>query len=232
MRVLLLEDEPDLGAAIKRALNQAGYVVDWVVSGTEAWNHIEDEWTQYSLGIFDWLVPEVSGIELLKRLRNQNNPLPVLILTAKDSMEDKVMGLDAGADDYLVKPFGMPELLARLRALQRRQPQLQSQQLQVGNLALDYSTNSVWLLDAIGEKQVIPMTAKEFQVLEYFMRHPNQIITRDRLLAQLWELGSEPLSNVVAAQIRLLRRKLAVAGCEDLIETVYGLGYRFNPSKA
>lgn len=232
MRVLLVEDEPDLGAAIKRGLNQAGYVVDWVLSGTEAWHHLEDQWTQYSLGIFDWLVPGISGIELLKRLRSQNNPLPVLILTAKDSMEDKVTGLDAGADDYLVKPFGMPELLARLRALQRRQPQLQSQQLHVGNLALDYSTNSVWLLNARGEKQVIPMTAKEFQLLEYFMRHPNQIITRDRLLAQLWELGSEPLSNVVAAQIRLLRRKLAVPGCEDLIETVYGLGYRFNPSKA
>lgn len=231
MRVLLVEDEPDLGAAIKRALNQAGYIVDWVLNGSDAWNHLENEWTQYTLGIFDWLLPELSGIELLKRLRSRNHSLPVLILTAKDSMEDKVTGLDAGADDYLVKPFGMPELLARVRALQRRQPQLQSQQLQVGKLTLDYSTHSVWLTDAAGEKQVIPMTAKEFQLLEYFMRHPNQIVSRDQLLAQLWEMGSEPLSNVVAAQIRLLRRKLAVPGCEELIETVYGLGYRFNSTK-
>jgi DNA-binding response OmpR family regulator len=212
-------------------LNQAGYIVDWVVNGSDAWNHLENQWTQYTLGIFDWLLPELSGIELLKRLRCRNHPLPVLILTAKDSMEDKVTGLDAGADDYLVKPFGMPELLARIRALQRRQPQLQSQQLQVGKLTLDYSTHSVWLTDAAGEKQVIPMTAKEFQLLEYFMRHPNQIVSRDQLLAQLWEMGSEPLSNVVAAQIRLLRRKLAVPGCEELIETVYGLGYRFNSTK-
>ncbi|HEY9608166.1 two-component system response regulator RppA [Allocoleopsis sp.] len=231
MRVLLVEDEPDLGAAIKRALYQSGYIVDWVLSGTEAWEQLENQWTQYTLAIFDWLLPGLSGIELLKRLRGQKRPLPVLMLTAKDSMEDKVTGLDAGADDYLVKPFGMPELLARVRALQRRQPQLQSQQLQVGNLTLDYSTYSVWRIDQAGEQQVIPMTAKEFQLLEYFMRHPNQIITRDQLLDQLWELGSEPLSHVVAAQIRLLRRKLAIPGFEDLIETVYGLGYRFNPTK-
>jgi DNA-binding response OmpR family regulator len=230
MRILLVEDEPDLGAAIKRALNQSGYIVDWLVNGTDAWNHLETEWTQYTLGIFDWLLPGLSGIELLKYLRRRNHSLPVLMLTAKDSMEDKVTGLDAGADDYLVKPFGMPELLARIRALQRRQPQLQPEQLQVGNLTLDYSTNSVWITDSAAEKQVIPMTAKEFQLLEYFMRHPNQIVTRDQLLNQLWELGSEPLSNVVAAQIRLLRRKLAQSGGDRLIETVYGLGYRFNPN--
>ena len=230
MRILLVEDEPDLGAAIKRALNQSGYIVDWLVNGTDAWNHLETEWTQYTLGIFDWLLPGLSGIELLKYLRRRNHSLPVLMLTAKDSMEDKVTGLDAGADDYLVKPFGMPELLARIRALQRRQPQLQPEQLQVGNLTLDYSTNSIWITDSAAEKQVIPMTAKEFQLLEYFMRHPNQIVTRDQLLNQLWELGSEPLSNVVAAQIRLLRRKLAQSGGDRLIETVYGLGYRFNPN--
>lgn len=230
MRILLVEDEPDLGAAIKRALNQSGYIVDWLINGTDAWNHLESEWTQYTLGIFDWLLPGLSGIELLKYLRRRNHSLPVLMLTAKDSMEDKVTGLDAGADDYLVKPFGMPELLARIRALQRRQPQLQPEQLQVGNLTLDYSTNSVWITDSAAEKQVIPMTAKEFQLLEYFMRHPNQIVTRDQLLNQLWELGSEPLSNVVAAQIRLLRRKLAQSGGDRLIETVYGLGYRFNPN--
>ena len=233
MRILLVEDEPDLGKAIKQTLNQHNYIVDWVLNGDEAWNYLEDSYVEYSLAIFDWLLPGLSGIELLQRLRSQNNPLPVLMLTAKDSMEDKVIGLDAGADDYLVKPFGMAELLARLRALQRRSLQLQPQQLTVGNLKLDYGTNTVKCTETSGETKVIPLTSKEFQLLEYFMRHPNQILTREQLLERLWELGSEPMSNVVAAQMRLLRKKLSEYGCDRLIETVYGLGYRLliNESK-
>jgi DNA-binding response OmpR family regulator len=229
MRILLVEDEPDLGSAIKRTLNQHNYIVDWVLDGNEAWDYLENQQTEYTLVILDWLLPSLSGINLLQRLRSKNNPLPVLMLTAKDSMEDKVRGLDAGADDYLVKPFGMAELLARLRALQRRSPQLQPQQLQVGNLTLDYGTNTVSQQLTQGETQVIPLTSKEFQLLEYFMQHPHQILTRDQLLTRLWEVGTEGISNVVAAQIRLLRRKLNQYGCEGLIETIYGLGYRFNP---
>lgn len=121
MRILLVEDEPDLGAAIKGILNQEKYVVDWVLDGNEAWEYLEG-WTQYTLAIFDWLLPGLSGLELCKRLRQKKNPLPVLILTAKDRLQDQVDGLDSGADDYLVKPFRIPELLARLRALQRRSP--------------------------------------------------------------------------------------------------------------
>ncbi len=226
MRILLVEDEPDLGKAIKRTLNQNNYIVDWVVDGNQAWNYLEDSYVEYSLAIFDWLLPHLSGIDLLKRLRKQNNPLPVLMLTAKDSMADKVVGLDAGADDYLVKPFGMAELLARLRALQRRSPQLQPQQLTVGNLELDYRNNRVKCTEKSGQIKIIPLTSKEFQLLEYFMRHPNQILTRDQLLERLWELGTETISNVVAAQMRLLRKKLSEYGCEHLIETIYGLGYR------
>ncbi|HBL59335.1 MAG TPA: DNA-binding response regulator, partial [Cyanobacteria bacterium UBA8803] len=113
MRVILVEDEPDLGAAIKRILNQEKYVVDWVQNGTEAWGYLEDQQMQYTLAIFDWLLPGLSGLELCKRLRVRHSALPILMLTAKDQMEDKVAGLDAGADDYLVKPFGMAELLAR-----------------------------------------------------------------------------------------------------------------------
>lgn len=230
MRVLLVEDEPDLGAAIKRILNQEKYVVDWVQDGTEAWNYMEDPQTQYTLAIFDWLLPGLSGLELCKRVRSQRNPIPILLLTAKDQMEDKVAGLDAGADDYLVKPFGMAELLARLRALQRRSPQLQPQQLTVGNLSLDYSTRTVCFQDSLGEQQVIPLTTKEFQLLEYFMKHPNYVITSDQIRNQLWEVSAEPISNVVAAQVRLLRRKLAASSCPNLIETLHGLGYRFNPT--
>ncbi len=226
MRVILVEDEPDLGAAIKRILNQEAYVVDWFFDGSDAWAYLENKWTHYTLAIFDWLLPGLSGLELCKRLRARNNPLPVLMLTAKDRMEDKVMGLDAGADDYLVKPFGMAELLARLRALQRRSPQLQPQQLQLGNLILDYGTHTLYYQTQNSERVEITLTNKEFQLLEYFMKHPNQIITRDQILNQLWEVGVEPVSNVVAAQMRLLRRKLEEKGCKQLIETVYGIGYR------
>ncbi|MFB2981124.1 two-component system response regulator RppA [Microseira sp. BLCC-F43] len=228
MRVLLVEDEPDLGKAIKRTLEREKYIVDWVSDGNEAWEFLENQWTQYTVAIFDWLLPGISGLELLRRLRAKNNPLPVLMLTAKDRMEDKVTGLDAGADDYLVKPFGMAELLARLRALQRRSPQIQPPQLQVGNLTLDYGTRTVYFDRKNGEKEDISLTTKEFQLLEYLMKHPNQIITSDQIRNQIWSASSDTFSNVVAAQMRLLRRKLEPIGCANIIETVHGVGYRLN----
>ncbi|MBF2009046.1 MAG: response regulator transcription factor [Chlorogloeopsis fritschii C42_A2020_084] len=228
MRVLLVEDEPDLGAAIKRVLNQEKYVVDWVTDGTDAWAYLENSWAQYTLAIVDWMLPGMSGLELCQRLRNNKNPLPVLMLTAKDRMEDKVTGLDAGADDYLVKPFGMAELLARLRALQRRSPHFQPKQLTLGNLTLDYGNSTVTSHPAHPDKQAITLTNKEFQLLEYLMKHPNQIVTTEQIRNQLWEVSAEPVSNVVAAQVRLLRRKLANSGCGNPIETLHGMGYRLN----
>ncbi len=229
MRVLLVEDELDLGRAMKRTLHQEAYIVDLVTDGNQAWDFLVSNWTEYTLGIFDWLIPGTSGLELVKKLRSHKSSLPVLMLTAKDTQVDKVAGLDAGADDYLIKPFGMAELLARMRALQRRSPQLQPPKLKVGNLCLDYGTNQVSWQNSQGEIREIPLTAKEFQLLEYFMRHPQQIVTRDQILNQIWEVGAEPMSNVVAAQMRLLRRKLAPYSYDSIIETVYGLGYRFNP---
>ena len=230
MRVLLVEDEPDLGAAIKRTLNQHKYLVDWVMDGTEAWQYLDNSSAQYTVGILDWMLPGITGLELCKRIRLKGNPLPLLLLTARDRMEDKIAGLDAGADDYLVKPFGMGELLARLRALQRRSPQFQPQQLAVGNISLDYNRNTIVTQNAVGEKQVISLTNKEFQLLEYFMKHPNQIVTTEQIRNQLWEISAETGSNVVAAQIRLLRRKLTSSGCTNPIETLHGLGYRLNSS--
>jgi DNA-binding response OmpR family regulator len=228
MRILLVEDEIDLGKAIQTSLKQEKYIVDWVQDGKEAWNYLDRQETNYSVAILDWMLPRLSGLDLCKRLRANKNPLPVLMLTAKDRLEDRVTGLDAGADDYLVKPFGMSELLARLRALQRRSPQIQPTQLEVANLVLDYSTSTVISQNSHGKAQSIQLTAKEFQLLEYFMQHPNQILTRDQIINRLWEMQAEPESNVVAAQIRLLRRRLAAYGHEKLIETVYGLGYRLN----
>ncbi|BAZ18559.1 two-component response regulator (plasmid) [Calothrix sp. NIES-4071] len=228
MRVLLVEDEPDLGAAMKRTLKQHKYLVDWVMDGTEAWSYLENGSANYTLAIIDWMLPGITGLELCKRLRMRENSLPVLMLTARDRMEDKIAGLDAGADDYLVKPFGIGELLARLRALQRRSPHFQAQKLSVGNLTLDYGNNSVICQDAIGNKQTISLTNKEFQLLEYFMKHPNQIVTTEQIRNQLWEVSAETGSNVVAAQMRLLRRKLAASSCTSSIETLHSVGYRLN----
>jgi DNA-binding response OmpR family regulator len=228
MRILLVEDEPDLGTALKDMLNQHNYVVDWVKDGGEAWNYLETKWTNYHVAIFDWMLPGLSGVELLRRLRKQNSPLPVLMLTAKSAVEDKVTGLDSGADYYLVKPFGMAELLAVIRALQRRSPELAPAKLNLGCLSLDYSNNCVCVCDRQEGEREVALTSKEFQLLEYFMRHPDRIVSRDQILSQIWDWNAETMSNVVAAQVRLLRRKLAQCGCANPIESIYGLGYRFD----
>jgi DNA-binding response OmpR family regulator len=231
MRILLVEDEPDLGTAIRWALKQEKYIVDWAQDGDEAWEFLQSPHLQYSLAIFDWMLPHVMGIDLCQRLRQRQNNLPVLMLTARDQLLDRIAGLDAGADDYLVKPFQMEELLARLRALQRRSPDLQTQQIQFGSILLNYTNRTVYCQRAEGPVLLL-LTNKEFQLLEYFMSHPRQIVTKDQLLAQLWESGSEVGSNVVAAQMRLLRRKLSDQGCSDLIETLPSMGYRLNPDYA
>jgi DNA-binding response OmpR family regulator len=232
MRILLVEDEEDLGKALQRSLKQEKYVVDWVQDGVEAWNYLTSSEVDYVLAIVDWMLPNLSGLEICKRLRSQSNSLPVLMLTAKDQLEDRVMGLDSGADDYLVKPFGMVELMARLRALLRRPTQVQPQILEVGKLILDYGKSTIAISNqgAIAGQSAIAeglmLTTKEFQLLEYFMQHPNQILTRDQIMNRLWNFQSDTASNVVAAQIRLLRKKLAEHSCD--IETIYGLGYRLN----
>jgi DNA-binding response OmpR family regulator len=228
MKILLVEDEPDLGAIIKKSLAHHQYVVDWAIDGQAGWAYLSQDRGTYALAVIDWMLPKISGIELCQRLRAAKYTLPVLMLTAKDRMEDKIAGLDAGADDYLVKPFGMEELLARLRALQRRAQVFQLEQLQLGNLRLDYGNNAIVNLHQADRS--ISLTAKEFQLLEYLMQHPDQTLTHDQIRNRIWSLDSESASNVVAAQIRLLRKKLAEAdddgGCA--IETVRGFGYRLN----
>ena len=229
MRILLVEDEEDLALAIKQVLIGEKYVVDWVSDGIQAWDCLKYQWTDYTVAIIDWLLPELSGLELCQRLRAHQNPLPVLMLTALGQPENRVTGLDAGADDYLVKPFVMEELLARLRALQRRSPQFQPQTLTVGDFSLDYANNALCVsLDS--SSQTISLTNKEFQILAYLMQNPNCIIPGSKIRQQLWDMDEEPISNVVAAQMRLLRRKLASYGCDCPIETVPSQGYRFNSS--
>jgi DNA-binding response OmpR family regulator len=228
MKILLIEDEPDLGALIQTSLTHHQYVVDWAQDGKTGWEYLTDNRSTYSLAIIDWMLPKMSGIEICQRLRAGKYTLPILMLTARDRMEDKITGLDAGADDYLVKPFGMEELLARLRALQRRVPTFQPDRLQLGNLRLDYGNNAIFITNPAGNEQSVSLTAKEFQLLEYLMQHPDLTLTHDQIRNRIWALDSESASNVVAAQIRLLRKKLAEFGCEEAIETVRGFGYRLN----
>lgn len=228
MRILLVEDEPDLGAAIEKTLIRDKYVVDWVQNGDEAWGYLDNQWTSYTIAILDWMLPGLSGIELCRRLRAHNNSLPVLILTARDRVEDRVAGLDAGADDYLVKPFELRELLARVRALLRRPTNIEpvaTPRLQVEDLELDLQ-NQI----AYRNGRAIDLSEKESQLLEYFMRQPNQLLTHDQIYQYLWGEGEKPTSNALAAQVRLLRRKIEAKGEAPLISTVYGKGYRFGNS--
>jgi DNA-binding response OmpR family regulator len=225
MRILLLEDELDLGEAVRQLLRQERYIVDWVQSGEDAWHYLNQADVLYSVAILDWMVPGLSGLEVCRRVRSHHNMLPILMLTARDASTDKVQGLDAGADDYLVKPFGTEEFLARVRALQRRSPQFQARRFQIGDWVLEYGQMTI--VHGPTARGVV-LTPKEFQLLEFFLRHPNQCLTRLQLLDQLWDADADPGSNVVAAQIRLLRRKLAELGCDQWIETVHGIGYRFN----
>ena len=227
MRILLAEDEPDWGKAVERVLTREGYIVDWTHSGNEAQGFLDCNASVYEVCVFDWMLPGITGVELCRWLRSRTLHLPVLMLTAKDRVEDRIAGLDAGADDYLVKPFSMAELLARLRALRRRAPEFKPAQIQRGNVLLDCDRRVAVLHPRKVEESLVELTQKEFLLLRYFMEHPSQIVTRDMVLNQLWAFGAEPNSNVVAAQMRLLRRKLGEYG--DLIETVYGMGYRFNP---
>ncbi|TAD79051.1 MAG: DNA-binding response regulator [Oscillatoriales cyanobacterium] len=236
MRVLLVEDEVDLGLAIKQVLTSEKYIVDWVTNGQEAWEFLDSQWIDYTVAIFDWLLPGLSGIELCKKLRHHHKPLPVLMLTALGEPANRVAGLDAGADDYLVKPFVMEELLARLRALQRRSPQIQLQNLAIGAFVLDYANNALCFHPnfhgepeaTTQEATMISLTVKEFQILAYLMQNPDRIVSGSKIRHQLWDLDEAPISNVVAAQMRLLRRKLANADCSCPIETIPGQGYRFN----
>ncbi|RUT01511.1 DNA-binding response regulator [Dulcicalothrix desertica PCC 7102] len=226
--ILLVEDDLDFGAAVKRALTQQNYSVDWVTDGAEAWVYLEN--IQYALAVFDWMLPGVTGLKLCQRLRENNNPLPVLMLTAKDKVEEKVQSLNAGASDYLLKSCSMTELVARLQALQRRFGQCQQTQLTVGNLTLDYNSSTIKSQNQAFERQEISLTHKEFHVLEYLMKHPNQIIAGDEIRAYLQKMNSESCSCVAATQIRALRQKLINSGCTNPIETIPSSSYRFKIS--
>jgi two-component system OmpR family response regulator len=219
MRILLVEDEPAVNAAVRSALSGEGHAVDGTGDGAEAL-----EWAaaySYDLVILDVVLPSMDGFTVCARLREAGFASPILMLTALDSVGDRVTGLDRGADDYLAKPFAMAELLARVRALRRRQGGDRAPVMRFGDLEIDPSTLGVTRKGA-----PIRLTAREFALLEVLARNPGQVFSQERLIDALWDADFDPGSNIVEVYIRSLRRKIDDGRRDGLIETVRGAGYR------
>ncbi|MGL5804883.1 MAG: response regulator transcription factor [Xenococcaceae cyanobacterium] len=220
MRLLLVEDDLDIAELLAEALADQYYVVDVATDGLSGWDFVKS--FDYDLLLLDWSLPKLDGISLCRQLRSQDYQMPILMLTAKDSTQSQVMGLDAGADDYVVKPYKLQELLARIRALLRRKGSCQAPQLAWGELSLDPGTGEV----SYGEEP-LKLTPKEFRLLELFLHRGHRIVSRSAIIDNLWSSEEIPDEDAVKAHIERLRQKLKKAGAfDDLIETVYGLGYR------
>lgn len=221
MRVLLVEDEPQIADFIARGLTENGYSVDVAHDGEEAvqWPSVAD----FDIIILDVMLPLRDGIDVCRFLRRQGVQTPVLMLTARDAVEDRVRGLDSGADDYLVKPFAFVELLARLRALSRREPALLGNELRVADLVMDTATREVFR----GGTR-LDLTAKEFALLEYLMRHPDQVFTRTVIAEHVWNYDFDNATNVIDVHVKNLRKKVDHPFETSLIQTVRGAGYRIS----
>ena len=225
MKILLVDDETELSDPLSRILSQEGYEVDVADDGAAGMELALQN--QYDLLILDWMLPHKSGLEVCRAVRSHCLATPVLFLTAKDTIDDRVDGLDAGADDYLVKPFELRELLARVRALLRRSTleTPNSDRLKVADLELDVEDRL-----AYRSGKAINLSEKEIELLTFFMQHPDRLLTHEEIYSHLWQADEQPSSNVLAALVRLLRRKIETKGQTQLIHTVYGKGYRFSSS--
>ncbi|MBA3530380.1 MAG: response regulator transcription factor [Ardenticatenales bacterium] len=219
MRVLVVEDEPGVAAFIEQGLTEAGYAVDRARDGEEGLDYALA--ADYDLLVLDIMLPRKSGLHLLKELRAGGNETPVLLLTARDAVEDKIKGLDAGADDYLVKPFAFSELLARLRALLRRPPLQNGTILLVSDLEMNSATRQVTRAGL-----PLELTPREYALLEYLMRHANQVLTRTQIAEHVWNFNFAGDTNVVDVYIGYLRRKIDGEGALPLIHTIRGVGYQ------
>ncbi len=222
MRILVVEDEHKIAAAIKKGLEQEKYAVDVAFTGTDGYDLAVSE--DYDVILLDLMLPGMDGIALCRALRTKNIHTPVLMLTAKGQTDDKIAGLDSGADDYLTKPFSFEELLARIRALARRPKSTLGSVLTVGNLNLDPKTYQV-----TRDGKLIPLSSKEFSLLEYLMRHPNQVLSKDQIIAHVWDYDADILPNTVEVYIKNLRNKIDTPFSKKYparIHTVRGFGYK------
>ena len=218
MRILVVEDDKKVASFLEQGLREDGYAVDVTHDGAEgqAMAHTND----YDLLILDVMLPGKSGIDIVRALRRESTSVPILLLTARDAAEDVVRGLDAGADDYLTKPFRFEVLLARVRALIRRGGARRSEKLHYADLELDRLQHK-----ATRGTRDLRLTAKEFQLLEYFLLHPGEVVRRTHLLEKVWDLSFDPMSNVVDVHVAKLRQKLRANGETPLVHTVRGVGY-------
>lgn len=221
MKILLVEDEEKLASSLAKGLEKKSYAVDIVHRGDKAFDRISLNHVDYDIIILDLMLPGLDGTEVCKKMRELNITTPILVLTAKDAVDDKVELLLSGADDYMVKPFSFEELSARVQALLRRPAQSLPAILQINGIELDLQTRRVRVY---GDE--VHLTLKEFALLEYFMRNANMVINREDLLSHLWDFEYLSFSNVIDAHVKNLRRKLDQKGLGDILETVRGVGYR------
>jgi DNA-binding response OmpR family regulator len=224
MRILIVEDEEKLAKLIKKGLEKEGYAADFLLDGEVGQRRIETSHQDYDMVILDLMLPKRDGMEVCRNVRKQDISIPILILTAKGTTEDKVDALDEGADDYLVKPFSFGELLARVRALLRRPEIVLTPELKIQDISMNTTTRKVYR-----NNKEIPLTLKEYSLLEYMMRHPNQVLTREQIQGHIWDFAFDSFSNVIDVHIKNLRKKInggSTFGTKNILETVRGVGYR------
>lgn len=218
-KILLVEDEPDIAELVVVWLTQDHHAIDVVNNGEDALSLLAVY--QYEAIILDWMLPGLSGVEVCRKFRNQGGTTPILMLTAKKHVDEKEAGLDAGADDYLTKPFELKELSARIRALLRRPSAFSGTVLKVGPIVMDTATYKVTKVN-----EVIQLLPKEFALLEFFMRHPNQIFSAEALLDRVWTSDSEASPETIRTYIKRLRKKIDEEGKQSMLSTVHGVGYK------
>lgn len=224
MRVLIVEDEKRMASFIQRGLKEEGYAVDVATDGEQGWEYASAN--DYDVILLDWMLPKMDGLAVCAKIRQEGSSVPILMLTVRDTVEDKIKGLDQGADDYLTKPFAFDELLARVRALTRRPREMQEPTIfKVGNLSLDVVSRRV----TVGSEQV-SLSQKEFALLEFLIRRKGQVVTRSQIAEHVWDLHFDPMSNTIDVYINFLRKKIDGTRKKSRIETLRGSGYRISDS--
>lgn len=221
MQILIIEDEVKLAESVKRGLEQNGFSVVMVHDGREGLEEIEINYTEFDLVILDINLPNLNGLEICKTVRSQDIKIPIIMLTARDTVEEKVAGLNSGADDYLVKPFSFIELLARIKSLLRRPTTVLFTKLKAGEIVMDPTNKRVWRIN-----DEVKLTTREFSLLEYLVRNKGRIVTREELLSHVWDQSFDPSSNVIEVHITNLKKKISGESEREIIKTIRGSGYR------